>query len=100
MKRNKFFAIGYKQSKKIINRFRTTLDLQLSRWKQADIALFYKFQRSPYGGGNQFLKALWIELESRGLRLENNTITLTTQACLFNSYNFDFDRFRGFFQEI
>lgn len=30
----------------------------------------------------------------RGLRVENNTISPTTRACLFNSFNFNADRLR------
>lgn len=65
-----------------------------SRYQSADIAIFYDFKTGPYGGGNQFLKALWGELERRQLRLENNTISPVTQACLYSSYNFDFQRLR------
>jgi glycosyltransferase involved in cell wall biosynthesis len=65
-----------------------------TRYQPADIALFFDFKTGPYGGGNQFLKALWGELERRKLRLENNTISPVTQACLYNSYNFDFQRLR------
>jgi glycosyltransferase involved in cell wall biosynthesis len=65
-----------------------------SRYRPADIAMFFDFKTGPYGGGNQFLKALWGDLERRQLRLENNTISPATQACLYNSYNFDFQRLR------
>ena len=66
-------------------RARATLD-------RADIAIFHDFVPPPYGGGNQFLWGLRRELERRGWRVENNTISPTTRACLFNSFNFDFDR--------
>lgn len=62
----------------------------------ADVAIFHDFQPAPAGGGNQFLAALAREIERRGLRLERNTISAATRACLFNSYNFDFDRLRRF----
>jgi len=62
---------------------------------KADISIFHNFQRPPYGGGNQFLLALRDEFSRRGLRVENNVISKTTRACLFNSFNFDFDRLRG-----
>lgn len=58
------------------------------------MSIFFDFRPPPYGGGNQFLRALWGEFERRGLRLENNTISHTTRACLYNSYNFDFERLR------
>lgn len=58
----------------------------------ADISFFHDFVPPPTGGGHQFLRALWREFERRGIRLENNTISKTTQACLFNSFNFNFRR--------
>jgi hypothetical protein len=60
------------------------------------VAIFHEFSPPPGGGGHQFLRALWDEFEQRGLRIENNVISATTQACLFNSFNFDFDRLRHF----
>lgn len=62
----------------------------------ADVSFFHGFVPPPYGGGNQFLRALWNELDSRGWRLENNTISPATRACLYNSFNFDFQRLRAF----
>ncbi len=53
--------------------------------------MFHEFRRPPYGGGNQFLLALTAELRLRGLRIENNTLSRSSRACLFNSFNFDFD---------
>jgi glycosyltransferase involved in cell wall biosynthesis len=58
----------------------------------ADISFFHDFVPPPTGGGHQFLRALWREFERRGIRLENNTISKTTRACLFNSFNFNFKR--------
>lgn len=58
----------------------------------ADLSFFHDFMPSPTGGGHQFLRALWGEFERRGIRLENNTISKTTRACLFNSFNFNFKR--------
>lgn len=69
-------------------------DQATARLRRADLSFFFEFHRPPYGGGNQFLRALWAEFERRGLRLENNTISHTTRACLYNSYNFDFERLR------
>lgn len=63
-------------------------------WRTADLAIFHQFAPPPGGGGHQFLRALWGELARRGLRLENNAISHTTRAVLFNSFNFDFDRLR------
>ena len=36
------------------------------------------------------------ELEGRGLDVERQRISDETQACLFNSFNFDFERLRRF----
>ncbi|MBN1536367.1 MAG: glycosyltransferase family 4 protein, partial [Anaerolineales bacterium] len=47
-----------------------------------------------YGGGNQFLLALREEFQRLGLIIENNRISVSTRACLFNSFNFDFDQLR------
>ena len=60
----------------------------------ADFSFFHDFMPSPTGGGHQFLRALWRELESRGFRLENNSISKTARACLFNSFNFNFKSLR------
>lgn len=62
----------------------------------ADLAVFHEFAPPPSGGGNQFLAALVGELERRGVRVERNTISSTTRACLFNSFNFDFRRLERF----
>jgi glycosyltransferase involved in cell wall biosynthesis len=60
----------------------------------SDISFFHDFVPPPTGGGHQFLRALWREFERRGIRLENNTISKTTRACLFNSFNFNFKHLR------
>jgi glycosyltransferase involved in cell wall biosynthesis len=75
---------------------RTTIDLVRSRRDRADVAFFFEFVPPPYGGGNQFLRALWSEFERRGLRLESNRISPTTRACLCNAFNFDVRRLRRF----
>lgn len=59
-----------------------------------DLAIFHEFVRPPYGGGNQFLIALRGELHRSGYRSTNNMIPKGTRACLFNSFNFDFDLLR------
>lgn len=63
---------------------------------RADVSIFHDFVPPPYGGGNQFLRALWNELQRRGWRLENNTVSPVTRACVYNSFNFDFARLRTF----
>jgi len=58
------------------------------RLTSADFAIFHEFEPPPTGGGHQFLRAFWRQAEARGLRVENNTLSHTTRACLFNSFNF------------
>jgi glycosyltransferase involved in cell wall biosynthesis len=67
--------------------------------RQADVAIFHEFRPPPDGGGHQFLRALWGEFERRSIRLENNAISHTTRACLYNSYNFDFERLRRLYRD-
>jgi len=55
-----------------------------------EIAIFHKFQKPPYGGGNQFLLALEKELERRDKDVGRNKIGSRTKVCLFNSFHFDF----------
>lgn len=62
--------------------------------QRADIAVFHQFEPPPGGGGHQFLRALMGEFRRRGLRVENNRISPATKACLFNSFNFDFEHLR------
>lgn len=69
------------------------------RPRSVDVAFLYQFHRGPYGGGNQFLRALWDEFRCRGLRLGNDSSSATAKACLFNSFNVARDslaRDRGF----
>lgn len=82
--------------KGIAKRALLEIDRLQSRRTQADISFFHTFVPPPYGGGNQFLRALWNELEQRRWRLENNSISPTTRACLYNSFNFDVERLRRF----
>lgn len=62
--------------------------------RRRDISIFHEFAPSPAGGGHQFLRALKREWERRGFRVEVNTVSAATRACLLNSFNFDADRFR------
>jgi glycosyltransferase involved in cell wall biosynthesis len=78
---------------------RAALELQVRAARRragADLAVFHEFAPPPSGGGNQFLLALTGELARRGIRIERNTISSATKACLFNSFNFDFDRLERF----
>ncbi len=54
----------------------------------ADLSIFHEFEPPPAGGGHQFLRAFVRQAAARGLRIENNMISRTTRACLFNSFNF------------
>jgi len=65
-----------------------------SPFRHSDISIFHEFVPPPTGGGHQFLRALKREWEQRGFRVETNSISGTTRACLLNSFNFDVDRFR------
>lgn len=59
-----------------------------THFSSADLSVFHEFEPPPTGGGHQFLRAFWKQAESKGLRVENNTISRATCACLFNSFNF------------
>lgn len=80
----------------IANRLALGKDLIRARSRRFDISLFHEFAPPPAGGGHQFMRALWSEFEKRGFRVEGNTISRTTRACLFNSFNFDASRLRAF----
>ncbi len=58
---------------------------------QEEISIFHEFVPPPCGGGHQFLYALKRVMENRGIQVVNNVITENTRACLFNSFNFDFE---------
>lgn len=79
-----------------LRRVRRTVIWLIDRFRQHadDVAIFFDFQRPPYGGGNQFLLALRGELTRRGYRVGTNRLSRGTSACLFNSYNFDVARLR------
>ncbi|MBX3011960.1 MAG: glycosyltransferase family 4 protein [Caldilineaceae bacterium] len=82
--------------KRLWRNLATDYQVQQAKRQRADIAIFHEFAPPPAGGGHQFLRALWHEFDQRGLRVENNTISPTTRACLFNSFNFDTNRLRRF----
>ncbi len=67
-------------------------DARLARFSGADLAVFHEFEPPPAGGGHQTLRAVLGEMRRRGVRIELNAIPATARACLFNSFNFDFDR--------
>jgi glycosyltransferase involved in cell wall biosynthesis len=67
-------------------------DALRARRRPADLSVFHDFRPSPAGGGNQTLRAVLGEMQRRGVRVEQHTISPGTQAVLFNSFNFDFGR--------
>lgn len=90
---------AYVKFKAIVRRYMQATYLQACRsfdsFRKADISIFHKMMPPPDGGGNQFLRALWMEFERRGYAVENNRISRTTKACIFNSFNFDEDKLRA-----
>ena len=82
--------------RRALRRVATQAAVLRSRSQRADVSFFFDFVPPPYGGGNQFLHALRAEFSRRGYRVEANTISPTTRACLYNSFNFDPDRLRAF----
>jgi hypothetical protein len=55
----------------------------------------YRFRPAPYGGSNQFLKALRDELRSRGLHVSDGAVGRKTRACLLHSYLVDMEDVRA-----
>jgi glycosyltransferase involved in cell wall biosynthesis len=60
-----------------------------------DIAIFHVFQRGPYGGSNQFLRALRVELSRRGYSVRANLIGRRTRGAILNAFAFDETRLRA-----
>lgn len=67
-------------------------DAALARVRPVDLAVFHQFAPPPAGGGNQTLRAVISEFRRRGLRVGVNTVSPSTRAVLFNSFNIDFAR--------
>jgi glycosyltransferase involved in cell wall biosynthesis len=67
-----------------------------ARLRTADLALFHEFAEAPAGGAHQSLRALVRECLARGILVQQNVLSPSTPACLFNSFNFDADRLRLF----
>src|SRR3954468_12727948 len=78
----------------LLRRAETERDVWRSRAARRDVAMFHEFHAPPYGGGNQFLRALRSELGRRGLAVQVNRLSGGTPACFYNSFNFDFTRLR------
>ncbi len=88
--------VARRAGRSVARRARTEADWLASRRARADLAVFHEFVAGPWGGGNQFLRALTGELAARGLAIEVNRLSGATPACLYNSFNFDFGRLRRF----
>jgi glycosyltransferase involved in cell wall biosynthesis len=58
------------------------------------ISVVHQFHRPPYGGGNQFLLALFNEWRQNGYDVGARRIGSSTRYVLFNSFNFNMDRLR------
>lgn len=82
--------------KSVKNEILLRIDLLRARGREFDVSIFHEFAPPPAGGGHQFMRAIWREIEKRGFRVEGNTISKTTRACLFNSFNFDAVRLKAF----
>jgi glycosyltransferase involved in cell wall biosynthesis len=71
-----------------LNAIQDCVDILTGQFTSADISIFHEFDPPPSGGGHQFLRAFINQVKLRGFRVENNMISRTTRACLFNSFNF------------
>ncbi|HZT15320.1 MAG TPA: glycosyltransferase [Gaiellaceae bacterium] len=69
-------------------------DALRARRRPAELSLFHEFRPPPAGGGNQTLRAVVGEMRRRGVRVELQTVSPSSRAVLFNSFNFDFERLR------
>lgn len=71
-----------------LNVIQDCVDILTGQFTFADISIFHEFDPPPSGGGHQFLRAFINQAKLLGFRVENNMISRTTRACLFNSFNF------------
>jgi glycosyltransferase involved in cell wall biosynthesis len=78
--------------KRLAWRLEIARDAAIARARPVDVAVFHEFAPPPAGGANQTLRAVISEFERRGLRVGVNTISPSTRAVLFNSFNFDLAR--------
>lgn len=83
-----------RRTRRIAWRLELERDARRARQRPADLALFHDFAPAPAGGANQSLRAVIGALRRRGVRVEHGSISPTTRALLFNSFNFDADRLR------
>ena len=81
--------------RRFLNLARDGFDILAGFVTSFDLSIFHEFEPPPIGGGHQFLRAFWSQAERHGLRVENNRISRTTRACLFNSFNFEEERLKN-----
>ncbi len=74
--------------KKVLDAVSDGTAVLTGRFTSADLSIFHEFEPPPTGGGHQFLRAFVRQAQARNVRVENNSISRTTKACLFNSFNF------------
>jgi glycosyltransferase involved in cell wall biosynthesis len=86
--------------KRAVRRARLERDVRRARRSGADLAAFHDFAPAPAGGGNQTLRAVLGELARRGVRIEIGAIPPDARACLFNAFNFDFERLELFARRV
>lgn len=60
--------------------------------RKIDLCIAHEFHKPPYGGGNQFCLALARTLSDRGFVVNKGLFPQPAKSCLFNSFNFDFER--------
>jgi glycosyltransferase involved in cell wall biosynthesis len=68
--------------------------------RRAELAVFHDFVAAPAGGANQTLRAVLGEMSARGVRIEYGAASSSTQAILFNSFNFDAKRLEWFARRV
>ncbi len=64
-----------------------------------EVSIFHKFQKPPYGGGNQFLLALTKELRRQGVDVGTNTIGKNTKVVMFNSFEIDQEKMERLYRK-
>jgi glycosyltransferase involved in cell wall biosynthesis len=82
-------------ARRAVWRLRLERDARRARLHPADLSLFHELVPAPAGGASQALHALVAECERRGVTVQMNVLGSDTRACLFNSFNFDFERLRA-----
>ncbi len=68
----------------------------LSPRPKIHVSMIYKFHKPPYGGGNQFFRALQSALLERGVRVSENRYHSDVDVYLLNSNWFPVERFRDY----